>query len=199
MLVYNNKLLMVGGKAIKYVVARTLSITLSWVQQTSVTTRYSWSRYNTSQDDWPSNFGDSNWKCSTDSTLWGSGASTDYIIRGGMIANGSFNRTLKSYIFPAIFQLDSSTGLLSWVVTPENYSATIVAGSTTTTKSSTLGSQLSNKIFNSKLGTFHSDRTIYFGFLAWTSSTPNSLESFAFCCASNSPTNRPVMTLVEQI
>lgn len=194
MLVYNNKLLMVGGKALKYIPPRNLSIVLENAQS-SMQSRYSWIRKaSSSQDSWPSDFGSAIWKVSTNSAFWS--ADPTVIYRGTMIVKNSFDTTAKSYIFPAFFQLNSSTGLLSWVDIPESYSTTMAAGSSSS--SSSFNTQLSNKIFNTKLGTFHDDREIYFGFIAWNSATPSSLYSYAHCPASNSLIYEPTMTLLEQ-
>lgn len=196
MLVYNNKLLMVGGKAMKYIPPRNLSIVLENVQS-PMQSRYSWIRKaSSSQDSWPSDFGSAVWKVSTNMPLWNSDPT--YVIRGGLIGNDNFDSTAKSYIFPAFFQFQIGSRRLNWAVIPESYSATIAAGSSGTKQSSSFNTQLSNKIFNTKLGTFHDDREMYFGFLAWNASTPSSLYNYANCSASISPIYEPTMTLLEQ-
>jgi len=193
MLVYNNKLLMVGGKAIKYIPPRNLSISLKIASSSNPP--YAWSRNSTSQDDWPSDFGSALWKCSSDGQFW-SGGESGYFFRS-IIEVGSFDETLASYIFPAFFQLAYTTRL-GWFARTTNRSCSMAAG--TSGKSSTFNTQLSDKIFDHKVGTFNPDRTTYFGWIAWNTSNLDSVFNWGYC---RTPMVReyvyePTLTLLEQ-
>lgn len=197
MLTFNNKILKVGNGALKFPTPRNLSIVFKPVSNQGIL----WTRDSTtSTDDWPEDFGNSDWMCSTvGGGFWEDPNYEPYIIRQQIVNKGAYSRDKKSYFYRTFFQMGSSDSSLTWLLAQSTYQATMEAGYSDLNRKSTntFYSGMYNILFNKKLGTFDKNKQTYFAYLAWNNDDPQ-LYNFGYCRILKT-TRSPTVTFKEQL
>jgi hypothetical protein len=169
MLVYNNKLLKVGGKALLYMPPPPTEYSASYAPDSvgSITSGYSWWKTST---EFHSSFGDNNWKVSSNGqklyTVSGSGDNDARVQRSriGTYRRGlRFDRTKALYLYPCLYQM-GSTGVV-WILRASSYVGTLSAGSSGTDQ--IFFNTNLNGVFSTHIGTYDPTLPVDFSWIAF--------------------------------